>query len=68
MIYSTANYIGFHQEFITFMQVIEFYHYTNNNIQLNFVSDQMHKFGCTSKYRGLHNVALRIYLGYVTAS
>ena len=68
MIYINANYIGFCQEFNLIMQLIQFYHYTNNNIQLTFVSDQMYKFGCTSKYRDLHNVALKVYMGYETAS
>ena len=57
MIYFNANYLGFLKEFNLFMQVIEFYNYTNNNIPLAFVSDQTYKFDCTSKYRGLHNVA-----------
>ena len=46
MIYINANYLGFFQEFNLFMQVIEFYNYTNNNIPLAFVSDQLYKFDC----------------------
>ena len=69
MMYINPNYIGFLQEFNILIQVIEFYNDTNNNKQLTFVSDQMYyKFGCTSKYRCLRNVALKIYLGNVTAS
>ena len=59
MIYVNINCICFLQEFNIFMQVIEFYDYTNNNIQLSFVSDQMYKISCTNKYRGLNNVALK---------
>ena len=61
IIYIKANYLGFLQEFNLFMQIIEFYNFTNNNIPLAFVSDQS-KFDCTSKYKGLHNVALKIHL------
>ena len=62
MIYITANYIDFLQEFNLFMQVIEFNNNTSNNIPLGFFSDQMYRFDCISTFRGLHNVALKIYV------